>query len=74
MAETPTLREFRESRGLAMDALGILGQVDKSTISRIEAGRQRPAPETVVRLARALGISARRMQAICDASSNAGRP
>lgn len=51
-----------------MDALAMLGGVDISTISRIESGKQKASPETVVRLAVALGISARRMKALCDAS------
>lgn len=63
-----SLRQLRKSRGLALDALAMLGGVDASTISRIENGHQRARPETVVRLAIALGISARRMRAICDAS------
>jgi len=63
-----TLRELREKRGLRQDALAMLGGVDVSTISRIEAGKITPRPEVVVRLALALGVSARRMRAICDAS------
>lgn len=64
-----TLKELRAERGLAMDALALLAGVDTSTVSRIEAGRQRARPETVVQLAKALGISARRMQQICDATT-----
>lgn len=66
-----TLHELRKARGLAMDALAILAKVDTSTISRIESGKQKASPETVVRLSMALGISARRMKAICDASGRA---
>lgn len=61
-----TLREFRQSRQLTVEALAILGRCDKSTISRIETGKQKASPETVVRLAAALGVSAARMQTICD--------
>lgn len=63
-----TLREFRRARNLSMEAIGMLGGVDTSTISRIETGKQKASPETVVRLAMALGLSARRMKAICDAA------
>jgi transcriptional regulator with XRE-family HTH domain len=51
-----------------MDAAGLLAGVDASTISRIATGNARPRPQTVVRLAAALGTSARRMQAMCDES------
>lgn len=62
-----TLKEFRVGRGLRQDALALLGDVDVSTISRIESGKTRASAETVVRLAVALGVSARRMRAMCDA-------
>jgi transcriptional regulator with XRE-family HTH domain len=52
-----------------MEALSVLTGVDIATISRIEAGKQTPRPETVVRLARGLGIGARRMAAIIAAPS-----
>jgi transcriptional regulator with XRE-family HTH domain len=58
------LRELRKERGLSLEAVGYLGDVDPSTVSRIENGLLTPRRETVVRLARALGISARRMAEI----------
>lgn len=64
--------EFRVERDLTMDAVALLGRVSTSTISRIESGKQRPSPDTVVRLAKALGVSARRMQAMCDACAAEG--
>ena len=63
-----TLKQLLADRNLRLDAAGILAGVNKATISRIANGKTRARPETVVRLARALGISARRMQLICDAS------
>jgi plasmid maintenance system antidote protein VapI len=64
-----TLKELFAERGNPpLDALALLAGTDKATISRVSNGRQRARPETVVRLARALGVSARRMQALCDAS------
>lgn len=60
-----SLRELRTERQLPMDALALIAGVDVSTISRIESGKQQASPATVVKLARALGISARRMQTIC---------
>jgi plasmid maintenance system antidote protein VapI len=49
-----------------MDAAAVLGQVDTATISRICSGQARATPQTIVRLARALGINARRMARLCD--------
>jgi transcriptional regulator with XRE-family HTH domain len=65
-----TLRELRRQRGLTLEALAVLGQTDPATISRIERGKVKPKPETVVRLARGLGIAAQRMQAIVAASGD----
>ena len=62
------LKELFAERGLKLDAVAVLGEVDKGTISRIANGKSRAKPETIVRLARGLGISARRMQALCDAA------
>lgn len=66
-----TLRELLTDRGIRMDAAAVLGRCDKGTISRIAAGKRRAQPETIVAMARALGISARRMQAICNESWDA---
>lgn len=63
-----TLRDLRRSRGLAMDAVAMLAGCDVATISRIESGRVRATDRTVVRLSTALGVSARRMRRLCDAS------
>lgn len=56
------LRELRRERGLTLEALEVMSGADISTISRIERGIVAAKPETVVRLAKALGVSARRMQ------------
>jgi transcriptional regulator with XRE-family HTH domain len=61
-----TLRDLLDARGLTMDAAAVLGQVDTATISRICSGQARPTPQTVVRIARALGVNARRMARLCD--------
>ncbi len=58
------LRELRKARGLSLDAVSVLAGVDPATVSRIERRLVEPRPETVVRLARGLGIAARRMRAI----------
>ena len=66
-----TLKDLFAERGLKYDAAAMLADVDKATISRIANGKTRARPETIVRLSRALGISARRMEAICAASHTA---
>jgi plasmid maintenance system antidote protein VapI len=66
LADLRTLRDLLTRRGLSMDAVAVLAHVDTATISRICAGQARATPETVVRLARALGLNARRMAKLCD--------
>lgn len=63
-----TLREFLTERGFPMDAAAIVAGVDLATISRVANGKSRARPQTVLRLAKGFGMSARRMQAMCDAS------
>lgn len=55
------LRRIREQRGLTLEAVGYLAGVDAATISRIENELVRPRPETVVVIARALGVSINRI-------------
>jgi putative transcriptional regulator len=62
------LRQLRKQRGLSLESLGYLAGVDQATISRIERGLATPRPETVVRVARALRIGAKRMAEIMAAS------
>ena len=69
-----TLKQLLADRGIRMDAAGLLCGRDKATISRIAAGKTRAQPETIVAMARALGLSARRMQTICDESWEAAHP
>jgi transcriptional regulator with XRE-family HTH domain len=63
-----TLKELLAERDLRYDAVALIAGVDKATICRIANGKAHPRPETVVRLAKALGISARRMETICTTS------
>jgi transcriptional regulator with XRE-family HTH domain len=58
------LRELRKQRGLSLEAVAVLAGLDIGTISRVERGLRSPTPETIVRLGRALGISAQRMRQI----------
>lgn len=66
LSETRTLHELLDARGLTMDAAALLAQVDTATISRICSGQARATPQTIVNLAKALGINARRMARLCD--------
>jgi plasmid maintenance system antidote protein VapI len=66
---SPTaLRELFRERGLTFDAAAVLAGVETSSISRIVNGQMGARPETIVRLARALGISAKRLQAMAAAA------
>ena len=67
-ATPAALRDLLRERGITLDAAAVLAAVDTSTVSRIVNGKARARPVTVVRLARALGISARRLQVMCDAA------
>lgn len=58
------LGELLRDRGLTHDAAAVLGQVETSTISRWVRGQSKPRPQTIVTLARALGISAKRLEAM----------
>ena len=55
------LREIRKSRGLTLEAVAYLAGVDTATISRIENQLVTPRPETVVKIARGLGVSIDRL-------------
>lgn len=68
------LQSLLAERDIAQGAAGVLAGVDGSTISRIVSGQVRARPRTVVKLAKALGVSARRMQAMCDAHYHAKHP
>lgn len=57
-----SLRDVRKSRGWTLAELGGLAGVDAATISRIERRRAKPRPETIVRIARALGLTVDRVR------------
>jgi plasmid maintenance system antidote protein VapI len=67
-ASPTALRELLRERGLTMDATAVLAGVETSSISRIVNGQMGARPETIVRLARALGISAKRLEAMVAVS------
>ena len=63
------LRLLRRQRDLTLEAVAAVADVDAATVSRIERGIVRPQPETVVRLARGLGISVGRMAKMIEATA-----
>lgn len=74
-AVSPTaLADLLRERGLTLEAAAVLGQVETSTISRIIRGHTRARPQTIVTLARALGISPKRLEAMALAAWTAAHP
>jgi transcriptional regulator with XRE-family HTH domain len=69
---TMNLRELRRLRNLTLEAVAVLAGVDAATVSRIERGLVEARPETIVNLARGLGVSAARMKAIVHSSTPNG--
>lgn len=69
--EQYTLRDLLTERNIRMDAAAALAGVSTSTISRICSGAEQARPKTVIALAQALGMSARRMRALCDVTYDA---
>jgi transcriptional regulator with XRE-family HTH domain len=67
------LRRLRQQRGLTLEAVACLAgdDVDIATISRIERGLVKPRPQTIVTLARALGVSVGRLRQILAESGDA---
>ena len=55
------LRRLHHDRRLTLEALAYLTRLSPAAISMIERGERSPTPETVVALARGLGVSARRL-------------
>ena len=52
-----TLRRLREERHLTQEQLAVAAEVSTSTVYHIEAGKVRPRPAIVRRLARVLQVS-----------------
>jgi len=61
-----TLGDLLTERGISHPAAAVLAGVDTATIWRMVNGKLTPKPATVVKLAKALGVDAKRMQAMCD--------
>jgi transcriptional regulator with XRE-family HTH domain len=58
------LLRLRNLRGFTQADLAVLSNKSEAAISRFERGELRPAPETVVKLAQALRVSATRLNGL----------
>ena len=65
------LRQLRQERGLTLQAISVLSGITAAEASMLERGLIQPRPETIVKLARALGIGAYRMRDILTAPATA---
>ena len=63
-----------QDRGLTYEATAVLAQVETSTISRIARGHAKARPVTIVALARALGVSPKRLEAMANAAWSDAHP
>jgi transcriptional regulator with XRE-family HTH domain len=59
----PRLRELREGAGLSRPELAARVGMTRGSIRKLEAGDHAPRPETVARLAAALGVTPDRLTA-----------
>lgn len=66
MNSIPTLGQLLDERHFPLDAAALLADVDPSAVSRWRAGKTRPRPTSLIRLAQGLGISVTRMRKIID--------
>jgi transcriptional regulator with XRE-family HTH domain len=68
------LLRLRNLRGYTQADLALLTGKSEAAISRFERGERRPAPETVVKLARALRVSSTRLNALLADATAEGEP
>ena len=61
-------------RQLTQADVAVLGGVDRATVSLILNGKTHASATTIVKLARALGVDAKRMQGMCEAHWLAAHP
>lgn len=52
------LQRFRKAKGLSQEELSFRSQLDRTFISRLESGLRQPTIATIIKLAKALGVSA----------------
>lgn len=66
-----SLRDLIRDRGLSFDAVAVMSDLDTSAVSRVVNGKRQARPETIVKLARGLGVSAKRIKLMADAAYQA---
>ncbi len=52
------LQRLRKAKGLSQEELSFRSQLDRTFISRLEGGLRQPTISTIIKLAKALGVSA----------------
>jgi len=60
------LQELRTKKGLTQEALALEAGTERSHISALERGEKGPSLGTILRLARALGVSAGEIMAMVE--------
>lgn len=64
----PTVRDLRESRGLAAGDLATRAGISAPYLTLIEQGRRRPRPPVIGRIARELGVAIEEITTLGDAA------
>lgn len=67
------IRDFRKARGLSLARLGLLCNLSKSYLSKIESGKQSPPISTLQTIATALGVDASELIEV-EATDGEGTP
>lgn len=60
------LRELRQQAGLTQEQLGFESDLRRTFISLLELGQQQPTLTTIIKLAKALGVSASDMVSLVE--------
>ena len=67
------LRDLLGKRGVSVEGAAKVARVSQDAMGRICSGAESAHPKAVTFLAQGLGVSARRMQALCDAAYETGQ-
>jgi transcriptional regulator with XRE-family HTH domain len=60
------LRQLRQDKGLSQEQLGFDAELRRTYISILELGQQQPSLMTIIKLAKALNISASQLIALVE--------
>ncbi len=60
------LRQLRQNKGLSQEQLGFEADLRRTYVSILELGQQQPSLTTVIKLAKALNISASHLMALVE--------